>query len=532
MTLRSWKFLALFFAALMFCGVFLFALRDETAKNPIQIADEAYCDGVYAAAHQTQRLTSFGRLLQNGSAVPYADGRYFLTYSGNADGLCGALSWSKRGVTARFVPDAAFSDFAEALRAAHVFHLLVTDGNAYFTERVVVTNLPVLSLTTDWELSYRTGGSDTSAQLFLSGTADGKTAPVESVSSFRLRGGSSSRYPKHPYRVTLYRGKKKRNPLPLLGMRPSDEWVLLPLYTDPSHVREKVALELWNGIAATNAADVPGAEFRYIEVIVDGAYCGLYGLVSPVDEVSCGIADDPDARLYKVIEYLTPDTAEAYQSDPAALAQIVELKYPKNSTDGASYGPMCEYVDAFVAGTKTLTAGQQLDQINLSNAIDHALFVNLCAAEDNRFKNVYFLSRIEADGSRRMAKIPWDLNYTFGDSHDGTKALRTTFFPELIKSTQFTPDVAALLGQMPDKLGPLLNDRWLELRKDIFSEESLLSRFYAAMSTLQSGGAFSRDALRWPDSQSSTDLGEITGFVRERLTFLDAYYAELAAPNP
>lgn len=531
MTLRRWKSLALFFAALAFCGVFLLALRDETAKNPVQIADEAYCDGVYAAAHQTQRRISFGRLLQNGSAVPYADGRYFLAYSGDADGLCDALSWSMGGVTARFVPDTAFLGFAETLRAAHVFHLLVTDGNAYFIERVAITNLPVLSLTTDWELSYRTGDSDTAAQLFLSGTADGKIAPVESVSSFRVRGGSSSRYPKHPYRVTLYRGKKKRNPLPLLGMRPSDEWVLLPLYTDPSHVREKAALELWNDIAATNAADVAGAEFRYLEVIVDGAYCGLYGLVTPVDEIGCGILGDPDARLYKVFEYLTPEVSEAYQSDPAALAEIVELKYPRNSAGRTNYEPMYDYIDAFVTGTKTLPAERQLDGINLSNAIDHALFINLCAAEDNRFKNVYFLSRIEADGVRRMTKIPWDLNYTFGDGHDGTKALRTTFFPELIGSTQFTPDVAALLGQMPDKLGPLLNARWLELRGDVFSEEALLSRFDAAMSTLQSGGAFARDAARWPDSESSADLGEITRFVHERLVFLDAYYAELAAPK-
>lgn len=529
MMMRRWKFLALFFAAVLVAGVFLLALRDETAANPVAIADEAYCDGVYAAAHQTQRLESFGRLMQNGSAVPYADGKYFLTYSGGADNLCDALSWSNRGVTARFVPDAAFSDFAEALRAAHVFHLLVSDGNAYFLERVAITNLPVLSLTTDWELSYRTGGSDTSARLFLSGTADGGIAPVESVSSFRVRGGSSSRYPKHPYRVTLYRGRKERNPLPLLNMRPSDEWVLLPLYTDPSHVREKVALELWNDVAATNAADVAGAEFRYLEVIVDGVYCGLYGLVTPVDEIGCGILGDPDARLYKVIEYLTPDAAEAYQNDPAALAQIVELKYPRNSADEADFAPMYDYVDVFVTGTKPLPAEQQLDGINLSNAIDHALFVNLCAAEDNRFKNVYFLSRVEADGARRMTKIPWDLNYTFGDGHDGQKALRTTFFPELITSTQFPPDVAALLRLMPDRLGPLLNARWLELRAGILSEEALLERFSTAMSTLTSGGAFVRDAALWPDSESSAELGEIVRFVRERLLFLDAYYAELAA---
>lgn len=531
MMMRRWKLLTLFSAALLVAGVFLLALRDETANNPVLIADEAYCNGVYAAARRTQRLESFGHLLQNGSAVPYADGKYFLTYGGGADDLCDALSWSMDGVTARFMPDEAFADFAEALRTAHVFHLLVTDGNAYFTERVAITNLPVLSLTTDWELSYRTGGSDTAAQLFLSGTADGNTAPVESVSSFRVRGGSSSRYPKHPYRVTLYRGKKERNPLPLLGMRSSDEWVLLPLYTDPSHVREGVALELWNDIAATNAADVPGAQFRYLEMIVDGVYCGVYGLVTPVDEIGCGIAGDPDARLYKVIEYLPDEITESYQSNPAALAEIVELKYPGNSADEADFTPICDYIDVFMTGFATATAEQQLDRINLSNAIDHALFINFCAAEDNRFKNVYFLSRVEADGVRRMTKIPWDLNYTFGHGHDGAKALRTTFFPELISSIQPTPDVAALLALMPDKIGPLLNARWLELRRDVLSEEALLERFSAAMSTLTSGGAFARDAARWPDSESSADLAEITQFVHERLLFLDAYYAGLDVPK-
>ncbi|MEZ5323280.1 MAG: CotH kinase family protein [Microthrixaceae bacterium] len=79
------------------------------------------------------------------------------------------------------------------------------------------------------------------------------------------RGNSTWSAPKKPYRLKL---SAKAS---LLGMPANRDWVLLADFFDPSHLRNEVAFQL---SGRTGLAWTP--RFRYVEVILNGSYDGLY----------------------------------------------------------------------------------------------------------------------------------------------------------------------------------------------------------------------------------------------------------------
>ena len=207
--------------------------------------------------------------------------------------------WKDPRGQAAFAPDDAFDHFADAVSENHAFQLIIYSGKKYFQQAVYFTSLPVLSLSYDTPFScYSDDEAGTTAVGCSLVTADGSV--MESAATIRVRGQLASSFPKIPYRLTLYRNRGTRNLQSLLGMQECSEWVLLSLYTDPARIRDKVSLDLWNDLAQTNSAvDANTAEFEYCEVVVNGFYEGLYGLVRPVDEETLQIDEDENARFYQ-----------------------------------------------------------------------------------------------------------------------------------------------------------------------------------------------------------------------------------------
>ena len=509
--------------ALSIAAIMILSIADENASLPnvSVLSDEEYA-AILSAQAETDPLVSAGQLLLDGAAAPYGSGKYLLSETESLNHLLSRLQWSKRGRKAYLVPESELYDFMGAVSAGHVFHLLVTNGRKYFTERVVVTSLPVLILEDDAKLKYKTGSTDDCAMMRLF-TPEGDT--VESICSYRLRGGSSLRHPKQSYRVTLYGGRHRKQALSLLGMRESKDWILLPLYTDRSRMREKVALDLWNTLAASNPAhDVAGSSFEYVEVIRGGIYSGLHGLVTPLDEIQCGVSGNSDARLYKVIEYMWEYVRENYLLDRRALSEVIELKYPASkAADSSAWEPMYRYVDAaLIDGADTAALSALMDEQNL---IDHALYLAVCSAVDNTFKNVYYLWRADASGEYRFTKIPWDLNYTFGDTHDSGSELRTAFSEEMITRVIRPDDLDMLTsGDGGEALLARIAARYAELRETVFDTDRLIGAFEKQQSLLLRSGVYVREGERWGSSELSADLDEINRFITEHMAVLDEYY--------
>lgn len=500
----------------------VFCIREEQSSYPtVSAPDPALEASILAKQTQIIPAEWQGHLLLDGLSAPYADGKYYLPLNEkDLSALLPRLSWSEKGYTVLFSQDEGFGDLPQAMSENHTFHLLVSDGSSYFQQRVILTGLPILSLERNDVLSYKTGTTareDSSALMHLHGV-DGVS--LESIVTFRLRGGSSRRYPKHPYRMTLYNAQHQQHSLPLLGMRTSENWVLLPMYTDYSRMRDKVSLDLWNQIAETNPEhDIKGSSMEYVELLVDGVYQGIYGLVTPMDAVQCGVAGDVNARLFQIYEYILPEIRDAYPQDRQALAASIENKYP-DTVD--SWDEMYRYYEAILQ-SETIDPMEAEAIVDLGSLIDYSLFVNFLSANDNLLKNINFVWT-DLDGSGyRFYMVPWDLNYTFGHDHDSDKALRTSFYSKLVKGAYF-PAAHYLMIESNNEYRKDFINRYTVLRKSVLTKESLLSAFHNHRDLLESSGAFLRESTRWPESEPSIDLTEIEYFITERLRILDSLY--------
>ena len=150
---------------------------------------------------------------------------------------------------------------------------------------------------------------------------------------------------------------------------------------------------------------------------------------------------------------------------------------------------------------------------------------------DNTFKNAYIWAKATDMGAMSMYvfnKIPWDLNYTWGETWIDSPEDNYTGFSDALFSYDLMPgDICALLNRDPENIRPLVQSRWFELRETVMSDEALLGHMEELRAYLDSTGAFERDSARWPDSGNDPDLTEMQEFFRARFDYLDEYYRKL-----
>lgn len=509
----------------------LFAHLEGRDAPDIRILTESEYADLLSRQEGTPDSAVFGSLLICGEIAPYdaAGNTFYVPVALEDLDFLSELSWSDKNLTAYFAPDALFAAPDKAVADGHVFQLIVTNGRRYHTESVVFTGLPAITLHTESEKSYVYEDGVPTGTLKAFYPTAGAYEVKTSIATFRPRGNTTAKFDKTPRRICLYLPNREKNYTSLCGMREDDDWILNSLYTDSSKLRDKLSIDLWNAIAESNPGhDICGAKMKYVEVFVDDSYEGLYGLVEPIGKKSTKLNTACDI-LYQAKSFLLRE--EDFAAARSSLGFFaIEIKYPKKWTGEALWDPITDYVDCFYWNRDGYTADEMRSFLDLENAVDHTLFLQAATATDNFFHNTYFLARPQSDDTWKLTKIPWDLNYSFGDRWDDyIENLFTAFDPELISSDQTTKDVKALLERDPEGMGKLLSDRWAELRASVLSDEAMESAIQTQSRAILTSGALFRDGIRWPDEGNADEAAEITAFTKARLAYLDGYYALLSA---
>ncbi len=476
-----------------------------------------------------------GVLLFNGETLPYdaASETYYVSQSMRDADWDGRFSWSEGAPSLYLQRDDLLRDKAAALAAGEPFTLLAVDGEQYAQARVVFTGLPVLTLRTDRtepvtgeKYTYKSTGE---VCLYDPDNAQsGRYSILRSAATFRPRGATSMSFPKTSYRIGLLDDEGRQRNLSFLGLREDDDWLLNSLYSDRSKVRDKLSLDLWNEIAETADYNLDGTHMRYVEVFLDDAYYGLYGLMEPIDQKSFELDRELD-RLYKTIHWYIPNRNDMLASRNELENMSVSIKWPKEMTSSQLWAPFREYLDMFIHNPKLYSFETMVDRLNLSNTIDYCLFISASTAIDNTFKNIYYYADVEPDGSYRFTKIPWDLNYTWGEAWTDANPTYSFFNPEQVSANYIPMDTVTLLWKEPETVAPLMEARWTALRERLFDTERLSGRMDELIGELQASGAFARDTARWPGSHNSADLSEMQEFLPKRMAYLDAYFRDLDA---
>ena len=156
-------------------------------------------------------------------------------------------------------------------------------------------------------------------------------------------------------------------------------------------------------------------------------------------------------------------------------------------------------------------------KLNVENAIDYYIFLNLLRADDNTGKNLYFAKYKLSD---IFFMVPWDLDATWGQWWDGgtsspTGVLSNGLFNRLLETNA-------------SNFKTQLKQRWSSARNDVLEKNNLMSYFEKYADEMQQNGSFQREKTKWNIQNTLSDeINYTDDWLEERLAFLDDYFENL-----
>lgn len=389
------------------------------------------------------------------------------------------------------------------INPGQIINLFLFDEDNYYETTIKFTSVPIVSLITDKEIT--TFEEDVIFELY--GLNNNETQIIKSSAKIRTRGSSSSFYPKKSYRVSLFNGANK-NPISLLGMRESNEWILDSIYNDYSKVRSKLAFDLWNEINSYTYNKIDNdIKSNYVDVYLNDEHLGLYLLKETVDWQSLKLNEttyENSGILIKGINFDQINYSEYDNNKKTNMVLPYEMKYPKNMQDYSYYWD-------------TIINKINKNDYDFYNYIDYKIFSHVILALDNLSEKNKYLSIQDSTINSKLIITPWDLDITFGYNFDGNP---TTFLGEDYDNYDKEYD---LLNES-ENVKKFIKERYFELRESILSEEhvySLIDTYYKQIKY-----SVELDSQKWLETNLEQEIDEIKEWYKNRVTFLDGLLGE------
>lgn len=413
------------------------------------------------------------------------------------------------------------------------YGILLYTEDEYEYIGLAITTLPLLSVNYTGELTIY---EDIPAQLELCLFDNRKEAVqrvVNATGEIHYRGRSSRLHDKKGFRMTLYMesmgGNKREYDTSLLGMRQDGDWILYAAYNDTHKIRNVFSTNIWKeSCAANNYFGVDnGNEYKYVELLVNGEYWGLYALGYPIDAKQIKMVDG---------EYMySKFSAEVSELDVNYEANGEIYPYEIRKTGGdpnvESWEPLKRYYmsmlyanDNYESLWKMVDIGNHLDLylfLNMIQGIDHANIRGI-----NSTFNLYITNKFYNDGaSEAILYTPWDMDRTWGKGFEE----EVNNVPADKNVLMQTNIVHLLLEEDDEEMKRLIVNRYSELRNDLWSDEHLMEMLSMYEKQIFDSGAYKREMKRWPDGYYCDEQEKLSLFkqyVLERMKYMDEYIAQ------
>ena len=420
---------------------------------------------------------------------------------------------------------------AKNIESGTPLDFVVYDNDNYHEYQLAITTLPIISISHEDEI-LKESDVEISFELF-----DNREKTLKRVTKtggkIHIRGSSTGELPKKSYRLNLRQkspGEHDRNANePLLGMREDDDWILYSAYSDHERLRNNLNENLWYETSQDNqnVNHATGVEAKWVELIDNGKYAGLYGLSTTIDEKSLGIQKNSNDKYenYIVKKAHWDDTPVELNSNP--ISHPYELKTDKVDDEEYANQTIRNYLFKSMALKDTAYIKKTTD---LSSLIDVSLYANLtldtdkvCSALGCNYKNMYIIN-MNTKAGEKYVYVPWDFDATWGNFWKDN--------PYNIPVATIVADesfISATLRKNDEQYRQDELNRYKELRKTHWSNEHILELINKQETDIFKSGAYARDIEAWPDSakiddQSNWNLDYFRKYVQKRLEYLDYYY--------
>lgn len=434
---------------------------------------------------------------------------------------------------------------AQRLRDGRPLTILVYSDTAFELVHVALTTLPLAQVTLDQvpsDANLPIGENTVTGHLTLYDNRTGVSGANRVFSSdltIHERGSTSKDYPKNSYKLHLKTNNDlpRKVKMPLLGMRQSDDWILYAGYNDPDRVRNAMANNLWYDMGAqSNSQDLTiGVRARMVELFIGDRYWGVYTLMEPLDSKTAALQGNPDPLrseyLYRSLQVGDFDPNIFSKVEKGQVAGNYKLCWPDDEMVTAlKWQRLDDFLELLHSDDQTFLRSYA-NAVDLDNAIDMWLFLQVTDAADNDGKNMFYISKGDQDQTT-MLFAPWDLDQTWGNAWTNILPLRTGIRPEQI-TTNAPPVTTGLtrliLLEQDSTLVNRIRQRYGQLRQGVLSDQALRERVEEYDQAVYASGAQVREGKRWPDTTTNGDISQLTGFVLQRMQVMDGIIA--AMPN-
>lgn len=514
-------------SVIMLIGSFI--LINQFQKNNFAVFNtvvEQQAEAVQTKMTEKERL-DFTALLCNKMRVPLDDVSHTFYVPLDME----EKQWEKLEFTSGqpeyqilFPQDITEYDKQQAIAEGHKFPMIVYDGEFWARYSIVFSGLPMIDLATnEGFFSEEITGSAVfyDTDFTLNGVE-------ESDYNAHIRGNTSRMFPKKGYKLNLTgkdpEGETVLNKLSLFGMRKDDDWILHALYNDDTKIRDRLSMEVWDsfGAGAVSEKSYYGPKMTYVEVFADNSYCGLYGLMEPVDAKQLNLETEDYSYKRKNPGGLTHQYATFFEeTDPYAEVEGFEIK--EGVMDEHAWEPLADLC-ALLTFQDDEFLEQQTGMVNVDSAIRLWIFLQIITGHDHTAKNVFYVAKRseEAQFGYEFYFAPWDLDLTWGNVSVGeSNPVYTAFEWETFDNKVYWETGDRLIELNYDGARDRMESLYRELRSTVLTNEEVERIIMEFDHELRDSGAFERDHQRWPEGVHGEDCSQLICYAKERLDFLD-----------
>ena len=368
-------------------------------------------------------------------------------------------------------------------------------------------NLPIVVIDTNKNTIKK--GKETTGKIQIYDNKDGlntlKDEPqTVSYASFKVRGNSTSKYPKKQFSIKLLNKKGKEKEESLLGMPKDASWVLNAPFADKSLMRNYITLNTSSHIMGY----APKVRFCEVFVLDDGSnnikkedYQGVYMMIEKINRGEDRVditktlenRDETSFILAKDRQKPGDIPIDTYGKETYIYNNGINIEYPKKDLTPKKY----EYIQNYINEFERMLYSDKFNDpfVGYEKYIDTNSFVDFYIINEF-FKNTdagIYSTYFYKDYNDKMKAGPvWDFNQSLGNhtedigepfEYEGFFMNQRPWFDKLMEDKKFADKVVR---------------RYKELRKTYLSDKYLIEEIDKATNIL--GDSVDRNFSKWPIS--------------------------------
>ena len=422
------------------------------------------------------------------------------------------------------------------------------------SQRIYLTSLPVVSIYGSFGYNY----------------SDGHIIVTEPTLQHELlnmkakwRGGITNGNDKHKrnYHVKLKDAQGQKIDHKYMNMRSDNSWILEACQVDMSRIRNRIVTDLWNDYstlpyyADREPKARTGTRGRFVELLLNGSYHGIYCLTEAMDRKQMKLAkydsltNTMHGQLWKSKDWsyavfmghnrdnnTYPRTSPVFFNNNNESWDQYYVKYPDiDDVRPTEWQALYDAVNFVCTSSDADFRAHVAEYFDLPLVIDYYLLLETTLSSDNHGKNMYFAC-YDRQESPMITFGVWDFDACMGQRWSDDYYHSTIMRPDQDYTTYITYNehgdynlMRRLRNTNANDFNQRVRQRYCELRQTWLATDSILNRFRRQLDEFRTAGADSREKARWSGDSDlaghtlnfATEKSYIEDWVTRRMMYLD-----------